>query len=189
MCKSNRSTETIYNCSKLAVCPIHALDHTDHTGLTQLLHNYWPHRSYTSTIQSNTSYHTMLRRAVHPRARAVPGSDTRLCFHHRLITKSQVKHLNICMPDCYPAADVKQSPSQSGLAAFKPYNSYWLLRIWMRQRLYTQVSSHQHSLYRKGISTTLITKRKQDMVMPMWHRNTSCSTCRMQMYTYLYTLL
>ena len=23
-----------------AVCPIHALDHTDHTGLTQLLHNY-----------------------------------------------------------------------------------------------------------------------------------------------------
>ena len=84
VCKSNRSTETIYNCSNLC-----CMSNT-------CTRSYWPHRSYTSTdhtgltqLQYNRTHHTitMLQRAVHPRARAVPGSDTRLCFHHRLITK------------------------------------------------------------------------------------------------------
>ena len=36
VCKSNRSTKAIYNCSNLCCMSIHALDSTDHTGRTTL---------------------------------------------------------------------------------------------------------------------------------------------------------
>ena len=62
-CANQIEAQKLFTTAQIyAVCPIHALDHTDH----QVIYIDWPHRSYTTTIQSNTSYHTMLQRAVHP---------------------------------------------------------------------------------------------------------------------------
>ena len=93
VCKSNRSTETIYNCSNLC-----CMSNT-------CTRSYWPHRSYVSTdhtgltqLQYNRTHHTIQcckEPFTHGREQyrvQIPAS----AFTTVSSPSQKVKHLNIC---------------------------------------------------------------------------------------------